>query len=228
MPKTHALQSSARSPKLILTMTPPEVLPRERERIVSPEHIELRMVITESLKAKLDEVRSLLGPKGTSLSLAELVAEMAALSAMSLKEKRFGKRRIQTHSQTQASNSKDSGCGVGRTSNPDVGTKTTKQMPITSPNPDVGTGAQHMLLSQPNPGAEVRTRHIPRAVKHAVWLEARGRCTACGSTHNLQFDHVQPFSLGGSSTPENIQLLCRSCNLRRGVSTFGTTAMRRA
>lgn len=38
------------------------------------------------------------------------------------------------------------------------------------------------------------------------------RCTNCGSTENIQADHVVPLSRGGSDAIENIQPLCRHCN----------------
>ncbi len=59
-------------------------------------------------------------------------------------------------------------------------------------------------------------RIIPPAVKVAVWKRDKGRCRICGSTKNLHFDHIIPFSKGGSSTdPENIQILCAKCNLKK-------------
>jgi hypothetical protein len=59
-----------------------------------------------------------------------------------------------------------------------------------------------------------RTRMIPSAVKRAVWSRDGGRCVTCGATDNLHFDHVIPYSKGGSSlTEENIQLLCARHNL---------------
>jgi 5-methylcytosine-specific restriction endonuclease McrA len=51
-----------------------------------------------------------------------------------------------------------------------------------------------------------------------VWQRDEGRCRNCGSQENLHFDHVIPRSRGGSSTAENIQLLCRQCNLRKGAT----------
>jgi 5-methylcytosine-specific restriction endonuclease McrA len=49
-----------------------------------------------------------------------------------------------------------------------------------------------------------------------VWRRDRGRCTKCGATDNLHFDHIIPYSKGGSSlTPENIQLLCARHNLEK-------------
>ena len=43
-------------------------------------------------------------------------------------------------------------------------------------------------------------RMIPTAVKLEVWKRDRGQCVECGSTDNLHFDHVIPFSRGGSSS----------------------------
>jgi 5-methylcytosine-specific restriction endonuclease McrA len=38
----------------------------------------------------------------------------------------------------------------------------------------------------------------------------------CGSSENLHFDHVIPFSRGGSSLrEENVQLLCAKHNLEK-------------
>ncbi len=57
-------------------------------------------------------------------------------------------------------------------------------------------------------------RVIPTYVKVAVWRRDRGQCTKCGATDNLHFDHILPYSRGGSSlTVENIQLLCARHNL---------------
>ncbi len=61
-----------------------------------------------------------------------------------------------------------------------------------------------------------RNRVIPAAVKLEVWQRDAGRCVACGSRDNLHFDHVIPFSRGGSSlTADNIQILCARHNLEK-------------
>ncbi|MDE3170804.1 MAG: HNH endonuclease [Acidobacteriota bacterium] len=59
-------------------------------------------------------------------------------------------------------------------------------------------------------------RLIPSTVKLEVWKRDKGKCVLCGSRENLHFDHIIPFSLGGSSLLEkNIQLLCAKHNLQK-------------
>ena len=62
------------------------------------------------------------------------------------------------------------------------------------------------------------TRMIPSSVKQEVWKRDSGKCRECGSDQNLHFDHIIPFSKGGSSlTAENIQLLCAKHNLSKSA-----------
>lgn len=59
-------------------------------------------------------------------------------------------------------------------------------------------------------------RLIPPQVKLEVWKRDKGKCVICGSSDNLHFDHVIPFSKGGSSlVAENIQLLCARHNIAK-------------
>lgn len=59
-------------------------------------------------------------------------------------------------------------------------------------------------------------RMIPTSVKLEVWKRDKGRCIQCGSNDNLHFDHILPYSKGGTSLKaENIQLLCARHNLQK-------------
>lgn len=55
-------------------------------------------------------------------------------------------------------------------------------------------------------------RHMSQQVKDLVWNRDNGKCRECGSNERLEFDHIIPFSKGGSNTYRNTQLLCEPCN----------------
>jgi len=63
-----------------------------------------------------------------------------------------------------------------------------------------------------------QTRKIPSNVMHEVFKRDQGRCRQCGAMDNLHFDHILPWSKGGTSLlAENIQLLCARHNLQKGA-----------
>ena len=78
-----------------------------------------------------------------------------------------------------------------------------------------------------------RARHIPAAVRRAVWRRDRGQCAFAGSlgrceeTAFLEFHHVEPFAAGGASVVDNLQLRCRSHNQHEARLYFGDEMSRR-
>ena len=67
-----------------------------------------------------------------------------------------------------------------------------------------------------NPQELDHSRMIPTSVKLEVWKRDKGQCVICGSKDNLHFDHIIPYSKGGTSLKaENIQLLCVRHNLEK-------------
>jgi 5-methylcytosine-specific restriction endonuclease McrA len=66
--------------------------------------------------------------------------------------------------------------------------------------------------------AKPASRHIPSAIKRAVWQRDGGRCAfegrqgRCTETGFLEYHHVVPFAAGGEATVPNIELRCRSHN----------------
>jgi hypothetical protein len=71
------------------------------------------------------------------------------------------------------------------------------------------------------------SRHIPAAVKRAVWTRDGGRCSfagargRCTETGRLEFHHVVPYARGGQAVVENIQLRCAAHNAYEAELVFG-------
>lgn len=65
------------------------------------------------------------------------------------------------------------------------------------------------------------SRYVPVPVRRAVWERDRATCQACSKQlqpAEAHFDHVHPYSRGGHSTVDNIQVLCAPCNLSKGAT----------
>lgn len=74
---------------------------------------------------------------------------------------------------------------------------------------------------------EIEKVDATRAAKlrDGAFIKARGadglyRCANCGKTgktkRGFQVDHIIPMNKGGKSVPENLQILCRKCNGKKG------------
>jgi hypothetical protein len=76
-------------------------------------------------------------------------------------------------------------------------------------------------------GKSGSSRHIPAAVKRAVWKRDGGRCAfagdagRCTETGGLEYHHVVPFADGGAAVVSNIQLRCRAHNAHEAERWFG-------
>ena len=62
-----------------------------------------------------------------------------------------------------------------------------------------------------------KRKHIPKAIREAVFKRDNYCCVKCGSTKNLEVDHKVPLANGGTNEMANLQTLCQDCNRRKGV-----------
>lgn len=63
------------------------------------------------------------------------------------------------------------------------------------------------------------SRYVPTPIRRLVWERDAGRCAyvaetgrRCACRTGLEFHHRRPFRAGGRSTPENLELRCRTHN----------------
>ena len=75
--------------------------------------------------------------------------------------------------------------------------------------------------------AEADCRAIRPGLRFKVFLRDRFRCLGCGKSPatsldtELHADHILAVANGGKTTLENLQTLCRDCNLGKGRTTVG-------
>ena len=77
-----------------------------------------------------------------------------------------------------------------------------------------------------------KSRHIPAAVRRAVYERDGARCTyvdergeRCQETHYLELHHRQPFGMQGAHTTANLTLHCRAHNSVAAEADFGRAHM---
>jgi hypothetical protein len=203
-------KSTRAAQRALFKYEPKAAVPKDQEREISDRHIELRMVIDLETKRQLDQVRSLLGAKGSSLTLNELVKYLAELGTAHLNAKKFGKRRSKklendTEELTSTPTATESSTTARTPADAMISPKTAEGLPVISVD-----------RQNKNP------RYISKALRFKLWTRDNGRCTNCGSQTNLQVDHIKPVALGGDSNFENLRLLCFNCNQRSAIRSFGT------
>ncbi len=87
-------------------------------------------------------------------------------------------------------------------------------------------------LRTPRPSSD--PGYVPAHVRRAVRMRDEGRCQwpmpsggTCGSTRQLELDHVNPRALGGLATVDDCRLLCRPHHLESARKAFGDAWMDR-
>jgi 5-methylcytosine-specific restriction endonuclease McrA len=165
---------------------------------------ELRIHLTLSLEEKelLKKVQGLLGHSKNNKNTNEKSVILLGLELLkeNLEKKKFAvtKRKL---------NSPDN--------------KSATQEPKKNPPPK-NTDAPEAEI-KPNQNS---SRMISASVKREVYQKAEGKCVICHSYHALEIDHVIAFSIGGTHhDSENLRLLCKNCNQRAAIKTFGQEQM---
>lgn len=53
-------------------------------------------------------------------------------------------------------------------------------------------------------------------MRFAIYNRDGYRCCKCGrKTDDLEIDHIMPISKGGKTHPDNLQTLCKRCNMEK-------------
>jgi 5-methylcytosine-specific restriction endonuclease McrA len=173
-------------------------VPRAQVRPLSPARYSLHVTISQETHDKLRRAQDLLG-RARPADPAEVLDRALTLLVAQLERKKAGAPPRPTKAARPPS------------------AATTADVADTTP-PRVAKRAS----DGPASGATTRrrrSRHIPAAVRRAVWERDGARCAyvspggvRCGATSRLEFHHRIPFADGGPATVDNVALACRLHN----------------
>jgi hypothetical protein len=181
-------------------------LHQDKFRVVGAQHVELKFVISTEVQEKLNRLKNLLAHSQPNLAMADLLELLCDLALEKPEKSKQGRLTVQ------------------KVVPEEVHPKMEPKFNVV-PSPRAGD----VLNNKPGLNAEPftlpRNRYISAPLRQEVWFRDKGCCTQCGSTRALQVDHIEPFSLGGTHSIDNLRLLCRSCNQRAAIKKIGLSHM---
>lgn len=70
-----------------------------------------------------------------------------------------------------------------------------------------------------------RTNYLTAKTRKNI-IERDQRCQHCGSTDDMEVDHIFPVVFGGSDAESNLQVLCAPCNRAKGPKPHSRNALK--
>ena len=180
---------------------------------LAPARYKVQFTASAELRDKLERLRALMRPSVPDGDLAAIVEQAVTEKLERLESRRFGRTKTPGKA-----------LPVRNTSLSESGTF-----------PAAGEGLPSAgRRSPPTRSGSRATRHIPAAVRRAVYERDGGRCRyvdgqdrRCTARGALEFHHRHPFGHGGDHSVENISLACRAHNCYLAEVDYGRNDMAR-
>jgi len=203
----------ARPAASVLELRPDGVAPPERDAPspkptratvtpLAPERYRVQFTVSAELLGKLERLQALMLSEVPNGDLAALVDRAVSEKLDRLEARRFARTRPRDRS------------------------KVPSQVQTTA-----HVAAQASGPTTPQTRAQ-RTRHIPAAVRRAVFLRDGDRCRyvddkgdRCSARTRLEYHHRRPFALGGAHDVDNLSLLCPTHNAYLAERDYGAKKM---
>jgi 5-methylcytosine-specific restriction endonuclease McrA len=175
---------------------------------LAPSRYKVQFTASAELRDKLERLQALLRSDIPDGDLGAVVDRAVTETLQRLEARRYAKRTAPRH--------------ATRTSQ-----RATSTRRLTSDRAAVPRSS-----TTPSQGAFEHSRHIPAAIRRAVYERDRGRCRyvddtgrRCPERDRLEYHHRYPFGMGGGHTIENVRLMCRTHNLYLAEHDYGRKTM---
>jgi hypothetical protein len=217
-------KSSHQTERVLATLSPQSAR-EEKARPINEEETEIRFTASRELMTKMERLKQLLGHKPKTQTYAGLIEELVNLGIKKLDplEKADKNQRKEKVATDEKNTAKELSLTKAATEEPSL------------PPVEVKNKIDDQKTEEDFQNVKVLSRYIPAATKRAVWHRDGGQCAfvdsktgcRCESRHSLEYEHIQPFALGGGSSLENLKLLCPAHNRYAAIQVFGLQKMQR-
>jgi 5-methylcytosine-specific restriction endonuclease McrA len=102
-----------------------------------------------------------------------------------------------------------------------------RYLPNHSPPPVLGFGPEHpsWIKDRSQRKGGQKGKEFNSWIRREIRKRCDNRCVCCGSTQNIEFDHIIPISSGGTGCPENGQLLCKKCHREKTNAEYALVTL---
>jgi hypothetical protein len=205
---------------------------------LAPGRYRVQFTSSAELHDKLERLRGLMRSSVPDGDLAAIIEQAVTEKLERLEARRFGRTRaprtvVPARDSASASGGEPSAAaGEGCTSSSADSAATAGGSTVPAP---ASTGERSPVAGSPS--ASVRpsaSRHVPAAVRRAVYERDGGRCRyvdeqgrRCTARDGLEFHHRHPFGHGGGHSAEDVSLACHGHNMYLAEVDYGREAMAR-
>jgi len=186
-----------------------QVLIRETVKPVTKEISMLSIPVNDGLLAKIEKAKGLLAHSHAGISTADLLDQALEVLIQKIEKQKqsiVAAPRLLTELEFQKDLSATKSDHLNNSAGP-TSSKNRKNLEET--------------VSSTSP----KSRYISAANNREIWCRDKQECSNCGSTYALERDHQIPFAKGGGTDCSNLRILCRPCNQRAAIESYGFQKM---
>jgi len=217
-------KSTKEAQQILATINPTAVMPRQKEKMITEQITQLQILVDTETLAQLKQVQNLLShsiPDGNYNQILKYMTQEMIVILQKRKGIYMQPKESQKH---QAQELKSLNLNSHTKSRINADEYTDEYALKTLSDKITEKPPTSVKLSVEN-----KSRYISTATKKTIFAKAQNCCQyissitglRCTARRQLEIDHIQPFSYGGTNEIKNLRVLCRTHNQYRTKHTHG-------